>query len=55
MMRTEKWKLIKCIDNGFWNFPSTELYDLQSDPEELHNNDILPAHKGQGFLADFTS
>jgi len=37
MMRTKKWKLIKCIDNGFWNFPSTELYDLQSDPQELNN------------------
>ena len=37
MMRTKRWKLIKCIDNGFWDLPSTELYDLQSDPKELHN------------------
>jgi len=37
MMRNKRWKLIKCIDNGFWNLPSTELYDLQSDPKELKN------------------
>jgi len=31
------WKLIKTIDQGFWNTPSTELFNLKNDPEEKHN------------------
>ena len=31
------WKLIKTIDQGFWNTPSTELFNLKNDPKEKHN------------------
>jgi len=38
MVRTEKWKLIKTIDKGFWpNRPELELYNLENDPQELVN------------------
>ena len=31
------WKLIKTIDQGFWNTPSKELFNLKNDPEEKYN------------------
>ncbi len=36
-VRTEEWKLIKTLDNSFWEGPVTELYNMRTDPEETIN------------------
>ena len=36
-IRTENHKLILAREPDFYNTPMKELYDLQADPEELHN------------------
>jgi len=34
VFRTERWKLIKTLDNTYWETPSLELYDMKEDPAE---------------------
>jgi arylsulfatase A-like enzyme len=41
-IRTERYKLIHFYDPG----NSWELYDLKTDPNEMHNLYQYPAHKG---------
>jgi len=36
-VRTDKWKLLVCVDPGPWDKTAPELYDLENDPEELDN------------------
>jgi len=36
-IRTEKWKLVKTIDQGLYFTPSKELFNLESDPAEETN------------------
>jgi len=36
-VRTEKWKLIRTYDPGFWETPEIELYDMENDPDEKRN------------------
>jgi len=36
-VRTEKWKLIRTYDQGFWETPEIELYDMENDPCETRN------------------
>ena len=37
IITSDGWKLIKTIDPGFWECPSTELYNLEKDPGETKN------------------
>ena len=36
-VRTEKGKLIRTYDQGFWETPEIELYDMENDPSETRN------------------
>jgi len=44
MVRDERWKLIEYNANGVRN---TQLFDLQNDPDELHNLAADPGHAEQ--------
>lgn len=36
-IRRGRWKLIKTIEKAFWDTPETELFDVESDPQEMSN------------------
>jgi arylsulfatase A-like enzyme len=36
-LRTDRYKYILARQQDYRNYPMEELYDLQADPEELHN------------------